>query len=38
MKITVHSLKEIYEKAIEVNDELKLNVDGQQEDIKHFKE
>ena len=35
MTIPVHSLKVIYEKAIEVNNELKLNVDEQQDDIKH---
>ena len=38
MTIPVHSLKVIYEKAIEVNNELKLNVDEQQDDIKHLKE
>ena len=27
-----------YEKAIEVNNELNLNVDEQQDDIQHFKE
>ena len=38
MTIPVHSLKVIYEKAIEVSKELKLNVDEQQDDIKHLKE
>ena len=28
----------IYERAIEVNNELNVNVDGQQDDIKHKKE
>ena len=37
-KKTVHSLKLIYKQAIEVNNELKWNVDGQQDDIKHLKE
>ena len=32
----VHS-KVIYEKAIEVNNDLKLNVDEQQDEIKHLK-
>ena len=36
MTITVHSLKVFYEKAIEVNNELKLNVDEQEDDIKHL--
>ena len=36
MTITVHSLKVIYEKAIEVNNKLKLNVDVQQYDIKQL--
>ena len=31
-------MKVNYEKAIEVNNELKLNVDKQQDDIKHLKE
>ena len=31
-------MKVIYEKAIEVNNDLKLNVDEQQDDIKNFKE
>ena len=38
MTITVHSLKVIDERAIEVNNELKLNVDEQQDDLKHLKE
>ena len=40
MKINkvIHSMKVKYEKAIEVNTELKLNVDVQQDDIKHLKE
>ena len=38
MTITVHSLKVIYEKASEVNNERKLNIDEQQDDIKHLKE
>ena len=35
---TVHSLKVIYEKAIDVNNELKVNVDEQYFAIKHLKE
>ena len=35
-KKMVHS-KVIYEKAIEVNNDLKLNVDEQQDEIKHLK-
>ena len=31
-------MKVIYEKAIEVKNDLKLNVQEQQDDIKHFKE
>ena len=31
------SMKGIYEKAIKVNNDLKLNVDEQQDDIKHLK-
>ena len=31
-------MKGIYEKAIKVNNDLKLNVDEQQDDIKHLKE
>ena len=31
-------MKVIYEKAIKVNNELKLNVGEQQDDIKHLKE
>ena len=31
-------MKGIYEKAIKVNNDLKLNVDEQQDDIKHWKE
>ena len=33
-----HNMKVNYENAIEVNNELKLNVDDQQDDIKHLKE
>ena len=33
-----NSLKVIYKQAIEVNNDLKLNVDEQQGDIKHLKE
>ena len=32
-----HSMKVIYENAIEVNNDLKLNVDEQQDDIKTYK-
>ena len=38
MKKSVHSMKVNYEKAIEVNNEYKLNVDEQQDNIKHLKE
>ena len=38
MTITVHSSKVIYDKAIEVNYELKLNGDEQQDDKKHWKD
>ena len=38
MTITVHSLKVIYKQAIEVNNELKWCVNGQQDDITHLKE
>ena len=41
MKITkkvFHSMKVIYEKAIKVNNDIKLNVDERQDDIKHLKE
>ena len=31
-------MKVIFEKAIQVNNDLKLNVDEQQDDIKHLKE
>ena len=31
-KVGVHSMKEISEKAMEVNNELRLNVDKQQDD------
>ena len=31
-------MRVIYEKAIEMNNDLKLNVDKQQDDIKHLKE
>ena len=34
----LHSINVNYEKVIEVNNELKLNVDDQQDDIKHLKE
>ena len=37
-KKVFHSIKVIYEKAIEVNNDLKLTVDDQQGDIKHLKE
>ena len=33
-----HIIKLIYEKVIEVNNDLKLNVDEQQDDLKHLKE
>ena len=33
-----HNMKVNYENGIEVNNELKLNVDDQQDDIKHLKE
>ena len=33
-----HNMKVNYDKAIEVNNKLKLNVDDQQDDIKHLKE
>ena len=33
-----HNIKVIYEKAIEVNNAIKLNVDEQQDDINHLKE
>ena len=36
MKITVHSSKVIYDKAIEVNYEFKLNGDEQQDDKKNI--
>ena len=38
MKKSVHSMQVNYEKAIEVNNEYKLNVDEQQDNIKHLKE
>ena len=38
MKRADHSMKVNYEKAIEVNNEFKLNVDELQDDIKHLKE
>ena len=37
-KKVFHSMKVVYEKAIELNNDLKLNVDEQQGDIKHLKE
>ena len=37
-KLAVHRMKVNYETAIEVNNALKVNVDGQQDDIKHLKE
>ena len=33
-----HTMKVNYEKAIQVNNELKINVDEQHVDMKHFKE
>ena len=38
MKKSVNSMQVNYEKAIEVNNEYKLNVDEQQDNIKHLKE
>ena len=36
-KLGVHSMKESSERAMEIKNELRLNVDKQQDDKKHFR-